>query len=489
MDNRIYRDSNSGLLVDLTDAPPIQQTDWTEFLQAMERLEAGAFANMDENRQVGHYWLRNPELAPTPELQQALADCEHRLVRLQPGDHDTLLWIGIGGSALGPQLLHQALSRPTDPLRVHFLDNVDPHGIESVLSQIDPCKTLVVVVSKSGGTVETSCALTAAETWWAQHGEPFAQHAIAITGEGSILDQRAQTEGWQASLPVWDWVGGRTSVTGTVGQVLMQLCGWDRPGLLAGAHAADQWCRQPATQNPALQLAALFHQQSADGIHGLVMQPYSDALSLISRYLQQLIMESIGKNLDRKGESVEAGILVLGNKGATDQHALMQQILDGRRDALCCFLDTAERDTRLRDANQRPLCDHLFGMLEGTREALRERNRPTLLIQVPSANAHGLGLIIALFERVVGLWAEMLDINAYHQPAVESGKRAAKATLQRLDAIEAALTNDAQSAAELAHTLQADTLQCWRLLHHLAQTGRAHCNAGERPATDRFYRT
>ena len=115
MDNRILRDPQSGFLVDLTDAPTIQPVDSDKALAAMERLESGAIANMDEKRQVGHYWLRDPDLAPTPELRQALADCERRISLLQSGNHDTLLWIGIGGSALGPQLLHQLFANGQAP--------------------------------------------------------------------------------------------------------------------------------------------------------------------------------------------------------------------------------------------------------------------------------------------------------------------------------------------------------------------------------------
>jgi glucose-6-phosphate isomerase len=476
------------MLVDLSDCPQSDPLDLGAALDALAALESGAIANPDEGRMVGHYWLRDPERAPTPELQQALRDCERSIAALETGNHDTLLWIGIGGSVLGPQLLHRALSSPADTIQVHFLDNVDPHGITRTLSQIDPSRTLVVVVSKSGSTIETRCALAATETWWAQHSEPLAPHAIAITARGSVLDARVHSEGWRASLPIWDWVGGRVSVTGTVGQVLMQLCGWDREALLAGARDADSWGRSPAEENPAAQIAGLLHQQCAHGTHALVVQPYSDALSLLGRYLQQLLMESLGKELNRQGEPIGSGILVLGTKGSTDQHSLMQQVLDGSANALCCFVDLARRNPSLVDSQGRPLADHLFSMLEGTRTALRQRGRPSLLVQLPAADAHGLGLVIGLFERVVGIWAELLDINAYHQPAVESGKKAAGATLELLDRIEAMLTNEARRAPDIAAELGEGPHQCWRLLHHLAETGRARTTRGPHPRDDEFSR-
>ena len=488
MDARILRDPMSGMVIDLTDSPALDPVDLRPALQAMARLEAGAVCNSDEERQVGHYWLRDPALAPTEAIRAAIEDCESDIDALTSDSHDTLLWIGIGGSALGPQLLHRALSGPHDRLNVHFMDNVDPRGIESTLARVDPRRTLVVVVSKSGGTVETRCALDAAAAHWDRHDEPLGPHAIAITGKGSLLDHRAQDEGWRASLPVWDWVGGRTSITSAVGQVLMELCGWDRRALLEGAREVDAWCRREPEDNPAAQIAALLYQSCESGTHGLVVQPYSDALELLSRYLQQLIMESIGKEHDREGKLARKGILVLGNKGATDQHALMQQILDGRSDVISIFVDIADRSPSTTDADGRPLADHLLGMLEGTRSALRDRGRPSLLVQISTADARGLGQIIALFERVVGIWAELLDINAYHQPAVESGKRAARQTLSLLDELDSALSDEPRSAASLATQLNADSRQCWRLLQHLAGTGRTTLVRGARPSEDLFSR-
>ena len=217
MDARILRDPMSGMVIDLTDTPDLDPVDLRPALQAMAHLEAGAVSNPDEGRQVGHYWLRDPALAPTESIRAAIIACESDIEALTSEGHDTLLWIGIGGSALGPQLLDRALSSPQDRLCVHFIDNVDPHGIESTLARIDPRRTLVVVVSKSGGTVETRCALDATAAHWSRHDEPLGPHAIAITGKGSILDRRADDEGWRASLPVWDWVGGRTSITSAVG--------------------------------------------------------------------------------------------------------------------------------------------------------------------------------------------------------------------------------------------------------------------------------
>jgi glucose-6-phosphate isomerase len=186
-------------------------------LAAMQALEAGAIANPDENRMVGHYWLRAPELAPTPELRAAIArdiatvkDIAARVHSgaLRPPTAErfrTVLVIGIGGSALGPQLVADALSAgAADRMRMAFLDNTDPDGMERVLAALDPAETLAVVISKSGGTPETRNGMLVARDHWQAAGLDFSRHAMAVTGEGSRLDRQAQDEGFLARLPMYD---------------------------------------------------------------------------------------------------------------------------------------------------------------------------------------------------------------------------------------------------------------------------------------------
>ena len=157
----------------------------------MAALEAGAVANPDEGRRVGHYWLRAPDLAPdglgasitaTRDACRALAAELHRDPTLR-----VVLVLGIGGSALGPQLVADALAEPQDRMRVCFLDNTDPDGFARVLGPLDLEETLVVCISKSGGTAETRNALLETQAAYARAEIPFGPHAVAITGEGSPL--------------------------------------------------------------------------------------------------------------------------------------------------------------------------------------------------------------------------------------------------------------------------------------------------------------
>jgi glucose-6-phosphate isomerase len=267
----------------------------------------------------------------------------------------------------------------------------------------------------------------------------------------------------------------------------MKLCGWDWRGLIAGAAAMDRHGRGSAERNPAALLAeAWYLAGQGRGERALVILPYRDRLLLVGRYLQQLIMESIGKRLDRQGREVQQGLAVYGNKGSTDQHAIIQQVRDGRDDTFVHFLDCLEPEGFLPLPDGSEASDHLLGFALGTRQALREAGRPWLNIGLPRVDAQSLGALIALFERAVGIYAELIDINAYHQPGVEAGKKAAAGALSCLQRLSAALSAAPQSAEELATSIGAEPALCWRLLEHLARTGRAGRIPGDRPSEDRF---
>ncbi|MFM9147302.1 MAG: glucose-6-phosphate isomerase, partial [Verrucomicrobiota bacterium] len=225
---------------------------------AMEALEKGAVANPDEGRMVGHYWLRAPGLAPDARTAEAIrsavkaveafaADVHRGAVRGEKGAFTDLLCIGIGGSALGPQFVADALGGKTDRLRVHFIDNTDPDGFDRVFDAIGDRlgTTLAVVTSKSGSTPEPRNGQIEAAARWKSAGLNFAKHAVAVTGEGSQLDGVAGKEAWLARFPMWDWVGGRTSELGPVGLLPAALQGLDIRGLLAGAARMDELTRIP----------------------------------------------------------------------------------------------------------------------------------------------------------------------------------------------------------------------------------------------------
>lgn len=462
--------------------------------QEMKELEAGAIANKDEGRMVGHYWLRNPDLSPSAEIRDAI---KGMIVSVQDfaskvhsgeiagtgGRFTDLLLIGIGGSALGPQFVGRALGHPSrDKLRLHVIDNTDPDGMERVFAEIGGLlkTTLCIVISKSGGTKETRNGMLEAKAAFERERLEFNRHVVAVTQLGSALDQYASREKWIARFPMWDWVGGRTSEMSAVGLLPAALQGIDTSQLLAGARVCDQLTRSPELKkNPAALLAAVWlHATRGVGERNMVVLPYRDSLELFSKYLQQLVMESLGKRYSRRGEQVHQGLTVLGNKGATDQHSYVQQLRDGLDDFFVTFIEVLvdSADSRLEVEDYFTTSDYLHSFLLGTQEALSEAGRLSCNISLRDVSAHSIGALIALFERTVGYYASMIDINAYHQPGVEAGKIAATKTLSLSKSIMTLLKghsrslSTAQIVEELGFPTEADTV--FRVCKRFSATGR-----------------
>jgi len=479
---------------------------------AMTELEGGAIANPDEGRQVGHYWLRAPELAPAPEVRNAIEDTllqiksfaanVHSGVIAPPdsGAFTDVLVVGIGGSALGPQLAARALGTACDDkMAVHFLDNTDPDGFDVVLQRLRvrfPW-TLVLVVSKSGGTKETRNGMLEVKAAMEAAKVPFPRHAVAITGDGSALDQIAVAEGWLARFPMWDWVGGRTSELSTVGLLPAALQGIDIDAFLGGARDADVATRvRDVRKNPAALLAAMWHfVGNGRGEKDMVVLPYKDRLELFSRYLQQLVMESLGKEKDLDGKVVHQGIAVYGNKGSTDQHAYVQQLRDGVQNFFVTFLEVLrDREKGHRSMEVDPGVtsgDYLFGFYLGTRRALFESGRPSITITLDEVSPRSLGALIAVFERAVGFYASLVNINAYHQPGVEAGKKAAGEVLSLQAKVVGWLAanrgaHGVEAIARGAGTNDLETVA--KICLHLAANGRLAREGGDasRPWESRF---
>jgi len=462
-----------------------------EAFRAMEALEKGAIANPDEKRKVGHYWLRAPELAPDPRLKKEITDTVAAVhdfardvhtgkVKPEKAQRFThLLLVGIGGSALGPQLVADALGTAADTMQVSFFDNTDPDGMDRVVAQLGDtlAQTLTVVISKSGGTKETRNGMLEAERAYQAKGLDFRQHAVAVTGADSELDKHARKQGWLRTFPMWDWVGGRTSVLSAVGLLPARLQGLDIDGMLKGAREMDAATRQrDVAKNPAALLALMWHHSGdGKGTRDMVILPYKDRLLLMSRYLQQLVMESLGKELDLDGKVVNQGIAVYGNKGSTDQHAYVQQLREGVHNFFVTFIEVL-RDRQGPAFEVEPGItsgDYLLGFLLGTRRALSEKGRESITLTVPDVSAHTVGALIALYERAVGFYASLVHINAYHQPGVEAGKKAAGVVLELQRKVLAKLRGDkakGHTAEELASAVGAgdEVETVFKVLEHLA---------------------
>jgi glucose-6-phosphate isomerase len=380
-------------------------------------------------------------------------------------------------------------------MAVDFIDNTDPDGIARTLEGLAGRlgETLCIVTSKSGGTPDTRNGMLLVAEAYRQAGLEFSRHAAAITMPGSQMDRTALAQSWLARFPMFDWVGGRTSELSAVGLVPAALQGLDIDGLLAGSAACDEATRRhDLRHNPAALMALMwYHATGGKGRKDMVVLPYKDRLLLFSRYLQQLVMESLGKRLNLQGERVDQGIAVYGNKGSTDQHAYVQQLRDGVNNFFVTFIRVLESGGSARQVEPGVTAgDYLHGFLLGTRAALFENDRESMTITIPRVDARTVGGLIALFERAVGFYASLIGINGYHQPGVEAGKKAAASILALQGKVLAALSASPQTPEQVASAAgvpdAAETV-CL-LLEHLAANGRARSSGAGDPGQLRFSR-
>jgi glucose-6-phosphate isomerase len=383
-------------------------------------------------------------------------------------------------------------------MRPFFIDNTDPDGIDRVLAQLEARgglpRTLTIVISKSGGTKETRNGMVEVQAAYRAAGLVAGRHLVAVTQEGSELDRVAVAEGWLARFPMWDWVGGRTSELSAVGLLPAALQGLDVQAMLDGAAKMDALTRATELQkNPALWLAVAWWKATRGrGEKDMVVLPYKDRLSLLSKYLQQLVMESLGKEKDLDGNTVHQGIAVYGNKGSTDQHAYVQQLRDGVANFFVTFVQVL-KDRRATSLEVEPgvtTGDYLFGFLLGTRRALYDGGRGSVTLTINDVTPTTVGALIALFERTVGFYASFVHINAYHQPGVEAGKKAAQAVIALQAKVVQALAQagDGATAEELAERAGAahEVETVWRICEHLTANGRARRTAGTTAFSARY---
>jgi glucose-6-phosphate isomerase len=248
-----------------------------------------------------------------------------------------------------------------------------------------------------------------------------------------------------------------------------------------------------AKANAAMLLALMWHYAgNGRGQKDMVILPYKDRLVLFSKYLQQLVMESLGKERDLDGRVVNQGIAVYGNKGSTDQHAYVQQLRDGVNNFFATFIEVrkAREGTSIEVEPGTETGDYLEGFLRGTRAALAEGGRESITISIPEVNAFQIGALIALYERAVGFYASLVHINAYHQPGVEAGKKAATRILAlQLKALEVlkAQAGVEFSAEAIASKIGAEPEDVWHALNHLSANRPWVCaRSGKNPAEDLF---
>ena len=379
-----------------------------------------------------------------PDHQDAVVADIERFAAGQAARFDDLVVLGIGGSSLGAAAVVSALQHPVralqgaegNGLRVHFVDNVDADVIAGLLEVLDPSRTLVNVISKSGTTAETMAAYLAFERWLRRGvgEERFADHVIATTDpEQGILRPLADRDGL-TSFSVPPSVGGRFSVLSPVGLLPIALAGIDVRALLRGAARANEAAALPHAKSVP-KLGAFAQLATARrGASISVLMPYATRLRRTSDWYVQLWAESLGKAVDRNGARVHAGTTPLPAVGTTDQHSQVQLFNEGPFDKVVAFVRVGEPDQDLRIPAPREalaalgyLADRGFHELmnaeqAATAHALAAHRRANYTLRIDRLDEAHLGELLQTLMWQTALVGERLGIDAYDQPGVELGK-------------------------------------------------------------------
>ncbi len=362
---------------------------------------------------------------------------------------DDVVVLGIGGSGLGAIALRDALLGPLwnqrsagereQFPRLHVLDNPDPHTFRRLMKQIDPARALFNVVSKSGATAETMAQyLVVRERLDELVGPDEARsHLLFTTDSTSGALRRIGVADGIAMLPVPDNVGGRFSVLSPVGLLPAAMCGADIGALLSGAAEMESRCRSHTlNSNPGGMLACLLHHaDTGQGRPIHVMMPYADRLRSTALWFQQLWAESLGKSTKLSGEEKPTGPTPLAALGATDQHSLLQLLMEGPDDKVVLFIGVDDPEASVLIPGRHSEIDalsylggHSLGELlaaerAATAEALRRAGRPNATIHLPAVNAQALGQLIMLLQIATVLAGSLYGVDPMNQPGVELGKQ------------------------------------------------------------------
>ncbi len=342
--------------------------------------------------------------------------------------------LGIGGSALGPIAVHQALSHGEEAaMKLYVADNIDPETMARLLNT-DHKETMFNVISKSGKTSETMAQFMAVAGMLQNQGLKLGDHVIATTdAKNGNLVSIAEREGLKTFV-IPDDVGGRFSELTPVGLLAAAVCGYDIKAMLEGAAHINGMCKDE--NNPAAMFALLHVLGMRKQMNISVMMPYADSLKYISDWYAQLWAESLGKKYDAQGREVYAGQTPVKALGVTDQHSQIQLYTEGPFDKIVTFLKVKNfrRDTEIPKAFEYVddlgfLGGKTFGQLleaerSATEYALIKAGRPNITITLESVNEYTIGALLQFFEAATAYAGEMLGINAFDQPGVEEGKKA-----------------------------------------------------------------
>ena len=404
---------------------------------AIHALFDGALVNVSENRPALHTALRSrlADSAIARNAHDEAAAARQRMselvAELEASNVTDIVNVGIGGSDLGPRLAVDALRDfASGRFRIHFLNNADGHPVQRLLQTLDPARTAVVLVSKSFSTQETLLNGRILKDWL---GRDDALYAVSANVD------KARAFGVDAAriLPMWDWVGGRYSLWSTVGFVVALAIGMKNfEAMLAGAAEMDaHFLNSPLEGNLALWHAlSVIWNRNGLGLDTHAVVPYDERLALLPAYLQQLVMESLGKSVRPDGSVVASGTsaVLWGGTGTSSQHSFFQAMHQGT-DTVPMDLIGVARPAHSFAESHHVLLAHLLAQAEalanGEENADAQKhypgNRPSTLFLLDRLDPHSFGALLAMYEHSVYAQSVLWGINAFDQWGVELGKRVA----------------------------------------------------------------
>ncbi len=391
-----------------------------------------------------------------PHNQEAVVEDILSYVDEVKNDFDAFVVLGIGGSALGPLSVQQAINHPfynelprdkrNGFPKIYILDNVDPEKLTGLFDIIDIEKCLFNVISKSGSTSETMSQYMIIRQMLEEKvgAGNFTKNIVCTTDkENGNLIKIAKAEGYKTFF-VPAGVGGRFSELSPVGLLPAAFCGVDIKEMLKGAGVMDELSNnEDYTQNPAYMFAILSFLAMKKGKNISVVMPYADSLKFISDWFAQLWAESLGKKFDNDGNEVFVGQTPVKALGATDQHSQVQLYAEGPFDKMIVLLGVDEYKEELaipKTYQDIPSLGFLGGNTqnklikveqEATEYALMKAGKMNMTITLPKVNENTLGQLLYMFEVSTGFCGELLNINAFDQPGVEEGKNATYAMFDR----------------------------------------------------------
>lgn len=430
----------------------------------IDDLFSGNIVNQSENRPALHTALRDQKKASLLVDQNNIMSAIRAAQEKMAAFTDQILsgaWkgfsgklitdivnIGIGGSHLGPALVTEALSHDTKTsLRIHFITTTDCAHISQTLKQLSPQTTLFIVSSKSFSTIETLANAELVKKWFFEQGAPqtaINKHFVAVTAQ----PQKVQSLGIPSEniFPLWEWIGGRYSLWSSIGLPIMLAIGKEKFfELLGGAHAMDQHFRSTSfSQNMPVILGLLdVWMNNFFDAHARAILPYDQSLQLFPAYLQQLHMESLGKQVTQQGEplSLATGQVIFGHIGTDAQHSFCQLLHQGNLLIPVDFIVPIKPHHAFKEHH-----DILLANALGQSQALMigktdpnlpsyktlEGNRPSNMILLPQITPYTLGALLSLYEHRTFVQSVIWGINAFDQWGVEIGKELANNILAEL---------------------------------------------------------